>query len=730
MKKFLPLCVAGLSLTVASAMAQYYQTHIRLGEPIGISATNQALTSDSRENITANESDETGTRTDRRQGEYAFYHKKTAVSIEPYVTTVYISTPQEVHTLRGETLMATKDTIADFAVNPAGTSFVVVTHPRKGLAKLEQFRTGSVSKKMSSFDSKHLGEPLAGAFTSDGRRLVVSTESGAKIFDARKMTPLGGFDWAIVAPRNMTISPNDYFLVGTDGRAVGIYNLQDGKLRKHLNLEAEVTDVLFSPDNKQLAILTDDGLLMLLDTRNFDVTNMVDDLGDGVAFDFNQDGKYVAVVTDEGNVEVVNLLKTSDRRKFKVEQRGVHDVAMIKDSSEKPLLAFGEEGAIHVFRLEGLEPYFAKLVSDEVDMKMAEWTKMQPGESMEAYRERVTEETRARQRRLFEDEISTRLAGESMTMSAMSLGNYNRDQEVLAIQFADMPTIYLPVSSTDIQSFHDADDLEMKEVQYGLLPDDSFEVIYAVFRNKRDGKEYVYDNVDRVPMTFMADDNVVSLELLQLQQMEELRLQEIKDQVVAEARHDNVITDNTSITVDSNVQPDYDANGEKILNYTVKFSYDVAPGFSATEDFGPGRYHVEESGAAKSMLAIVKQAFEGDFAQYLKPGAKLLVNLYGTADATPIVHGIPYDGSYGEFDEEPIRQDGALTGISVTRKDGITTNEQLAFLRAVGVKDYLQSQIPDLGKMDSDYRYNISVSPDKGSEHRRITAEFTFVDAF
>ena len=228
----------------------------------------------------------------------------------------------------------------------------------------------------------------------------------------------------------------------------------------------------------------------------------------------------------------------------------------------------------------------------------------------------------------------------------------------------------------------------------------------------------------------MAADDAISLELLQQQQMEEIKLQEVREKVINEAKSMNVISDHTNIQVDSKVVPDYDSNGNKILNYQVNFSYNVEPEFSAVEDFGPGKYHVAESGAASSMLNIVKEAFEGDFKQYLGSDKKMKVRLLGTADATPIMRTIPYDGSYGDFADEPVYIDGQLTAVSVDAKGGIKENPQLAFLRAMGVRDYLEKNVQGFKDMNTDYRYEVNVSKDKGSEHRRITLELLFVDAY
>ncbi len=59
----------------------------------------------------------------------------------------------------------------------------------------------------------------------------------------------------------------------------------------------------------------------------------------------------------------------------------------------------------------------------------------------------------------------------------------------------------------------------------------------------------------------------------------------------------------------------------------------------------------------------------------------------------------------------------------------MTENEQLAFLRAYSVKNYLNDNIKALNDMNTNYRYDIDVAKDKGSEFRRITIEFNFIDA-
>ena len=196
------------------------------------------------------------------------------------------------------------------------------------------------------------------------------------------------------------------------------------------------------------------------------------------------------------------------------------------------------------------------------------------------------------------------------------------------------------------------------------------------------------------------------------------------------AKEQNTISDHTNITVKADVESSTNADGKRIMNYVTNFSYTVEKEFSAQEDFAPGKYKTEGSGAAKSMMQIIKQALEGEFAQYVKEGKKLLVKITGMADAMPINGTIAYDGCYGEYVGEPVYKNNVLGNITLTKANGIKENEQLAFVRALGVKDYLTKNIVGISTMDTNYNYNIEVTAGKGGEFRRITVQLIFVDAF
>lgn len=662
---------------------------------------------------------------------YKMPHKTTPLRLNPYNATLYSAGNFQVETFRGDNLHNTgKDTIQSFAVNPAGHNFIVVSKNKKGVRKAEIYSTASEENVMAKFNAKKYGMPVSATFSPDARTLYVATDRALYICDPRTMIPTGGLGKSDMIPTMMTVSPNGYFLAAVNGDKCRIYNLETNKIRKDIDAGAEITDINFSPDNSDLGILTDDGVLTLYGTRQFDMNKMIDDLGQSLAFAYNFDGKYVGVVTSPEQIEVVNLLNSSDREPFTIENGNVNDITFITDSSFNTLMANTTRNSVEARRLLNLKPYYNKLINDETDARMADWLKMMPNETLDEYRARVNDETRASQRRMFEYEISTQLAGNLISGHPVSLGAYDRTNGVLAIAIESMPTIFLPVPENEVTEFRSGADVNIDDVLFGVNPDDSFEIVYAKVTNTNNGKSYIFDNLNRASMEYMKEDDAISLETLQQQQMEEIRLQELRQQVMEEAKSTNVISDHTNITVDSRIVPEYDADGNRILNYLVSFTYDVSPGFSAQEDFGPGKYHVDESGAASSMLKIVKQAFEGDMAQYLGKSKKLRVTLTGTADATPIVHGLPYDGSYGDFDNEPVYINGQLSSISVDSKNLVKENQQLAFLRAMGVKDYLEKNVQKYNDISKDYKYEVNVSEGKGSEFRRITAAFTFVDAF
>lgn len=128
---------------------------------------------------------------------------------------------------------------------------------------------------------------------------------------------------------------------------------------------------------------------------------------------------------------------------------------------------------------------------------------MQPGETMEQYASRVTDETRAEQRRMFEYEITTRLAGNLIAGQPVGIGEYNRANGMLALKPGDMPQIFINVPEEEATAFSDPALVSLSEVLYGVMDDDTFEIVYARVTNGVNGKSYIFDNRNRKPLDYM-----------------------------------------------------------------------------------------------------------------------------------------------------------------------------------------------------------------------------------
>lgn len=659
--------------------------------------------------------------------EYVYKQKVTPLGVDNYLFSTYYYNGKKTYNLRNLPLSSASGNVGSLKINPSGTSFAVLAQKGK-MAQVAIYDLWKANRTLHEF--KEVEMPTALCYTPDARRILIATPTELQFFNARLYDLQDKMKMPFAANR-LAISGNGYYLAAAGNNRLTIWNLEQKSVRKEFDFDMPVKDMAFSDDNTTFAVLTADGLLTTYDTRNFLILQSFDAMGNALSCSFHPEGKYLSVVTGDTRVAILNLMDEEDRNYVDNAQGGITDARFVRDGKKQIFLAYNTTASMTYKLMSALAPNYTKLLADELNDRMNDWMKMMPGETLEEYKLRVNDETRAKQIRLFEQEIATRMADNLVQMSEVTLGSYNPESNMLAVNFNTMPTIYLNVPAAEVNDFMDPGNLEFRNAKYGLTKQDKFELIYADVYNKVSGKTYVFDNLDRQSLDYLkSDDNFVPLELVQQSSMEELKLQEIKEKIVSLAKKQNTISDHTQISVNARIVADQDADGKKIMNYKIDFAYEVDKGFSAQEDFAPGKYKAGESGAAQSMLTIVKTAFENDFAQYVKPGKKLHVRITGMADALPINGKITYDGCYGDFVDEPVYKDNDLSNITVTQAEGITQNEQLAFLRATGVKEYINENIPSFGKMNTDYLHNIEVTAGKGGEFRRITVEFTFVDAF
>ena len=618
--------------------------------------------------------------------------------------------------------------------NPTGSSIALLR--AKNPISIYSFRDRNkklfeLKEKRKKLKAKPM--PVSMCYSADARSFIVGNSLGEiVIYDTKEYMPLAYIQGEAPATA-LAMSSNNYFIAAAVGQNINIWNFQTKELRKAIPMPAVVKEVTFSPDAALLAVTTDDNHLTIIDTKNWDKVDIFDKLGGTLSSpSFHPEGKYISVVKDGKNIEIINLKNGVVEQDIVDPTGGVTGGRFFKNNQNSEVFLLTNRTKQMVFwDANGLNPFYGKIMGREVDAKMNEWVKMMQGESMEDYAIRVNDETRIKQQQLFAQEVATALAGDRISMDNPFIDGYDASNNMLNIGFKGLPSIGLEVPSNEAGDFKDGK-MKFSNAVYVLNDKDEFQFAYVEVTNETTNKVYIYDNIGRTKLTALeADENFVPLEIMQQATREEAQLAEIKEQVIEEKKQDKLITDNTQINVKTEVIPGVDANGKKILNYKVGYQYEVInKEFSAKEDFPSGGYNIERSNAAMSLMKIIKNAFEGDFAKYLSEGKQVKVIITGSADAAPIRGRLAYDGRYGEFVDEPYYKDGNLDNITVTKAGGITQNEQLALMRAAGVKTYIEKNVTTLGNTKNEYEYHVEVAKERGGEFRKINVEFVIMDAF
>lgn len=618
--------------------------------------------------------------------------------------------------------------------NPTGSSIALLR--AKNPISIYSFRDRNkklfeLKEKRKKLKAKPM--PVSMCYSADARSFIVGNSLGEiVIYDTKEYMPLAYIQGEVPATA-LAMSSNNYFIAAAAGQNINIWNFQTKELRKAIPMPAVVKEVTFSPDAALLAVTTDDNHLTIIDTKNWDKVDIFDKLGGTLSSpSFHPEGKYISVVKDGKNIEIINLKNGVVEQDIVDPIGGVTGGRFFKNNQNSEVFLLTNRTKQMVFwDANGLNPFYGKIMGREVDAKMNEWVKMMQGESMEDYAIRVNDETRIKQQQLFAQEVATALAGDRISMDNPFIDGYDASNNMLNIGFKGLPSIGLEVPSNEAGDFKDGK-MKFSNAVYVLNDKDEFELAYVEVTNETTNKVYIYDNIGRTKLTALeADENFVPLEIMQQATREEAQLAEIKEQVIEEKKQDKLITDNTQINVKTEVIPGVDANGKKILNYKVGYQYEVInKEFSAKEDFPSGGYNIERSNAAMSLMKIIKNAFEDDFAKYLSEGKQVKVIITGSADAAPIRGRLAYDGRYGEFVDEPYYKDGNLDNITVTKAGGITQNEQLALMRAAGVKTYIEKNVTTLGNTKNEYEYHVEVAKERGGEFRKINVEFVIMDAF
>lgn len=581
------------------------------------------------------------------------------------------------------------------------------------------------------FKTKEKGQIGKLVFSPDGKYVLVVTKDNKlnKALTDTKVkeklvysAPLAG------QPTKIDVNKQANVALLLEGNKVEVFNLERGASRKVIDFQQDVLDVDFSANYREFAVLLADGTTKVFNANDLKENKSYPSIKGAQNCVFHSEGKYLIVNTGS-SFQLLNLLTSKIDYIISIEAENVLGLDVLSSYSKKDQLFYYKNKCLGVYTLDGIERYHTMDLKRALDLQMSEWSKMREGETDEEYRNRVNDENRAKVALQLEYDIVSSFAGNLINEDGAKLGKYVEKKQALAIDFNNMPSIYLDVPSAELNELNNIDDIEFFNTIYALDENDKFEVIYTEARNKHTGSVYMYDNKSRKTISFEQND-FVPVEVIQLANVEAARLETMKEEIIAQAQTENLLTEHTHITVNTNVEDDYDADGNKILNYNIDYQYQVEEEFSENDDFKSGKYVATESNAAKNLLDLIEKSLEGDFSKYLNDCSKVIVSITGSADAAPIKGMLRYRGEYGDLIDQIATQDGELTTMTVTKQKGIRSNEELALMRAYGVGEFLKANAFNTIDSKVDYKYNVEVAKENGSAFRRIKVALKFVDTF
>ena len=640
--------------------------------------------------------------------------------------------------------------VHDFNINPTGASIAVVNKNAKNIVIVSNREKNVIlatikgDKKTDPFDAKgRNGTPSVTAMTysSDAREILAANDFGeiitystdgywtASVIEAGKI-----YD-------HIAVSPNGYYIAAAHGSEMDIWDVDAADIKRIVRFAGKVNHVTFSPDSREIAVSCDTSGLQIVNALDHHRTEVTKGIQNVRQASFHPDGKYIAYAKAD-SIIVYNLI--NHRRAFSAGSIRIKgeplDIPMsdimalnFHSNNSTTTLSHNTGDKVVFWDMSSLPPLYRSKLSEEVDKLMSDWIRQMDGESLEEYRVRVTDDNAARQKAMLLDQAATAIATQVIALEDPFISEeYDMENHTIDIKFEQLDAIKLEVPEEEFQEVREGD-LSYENPIYTLDDMDEFQLVYLEVVNRTTDKTYIFDERDYIieDIEFEDDDiDFIPVAMLQTVNMEMEVLQQQTQEIMEEKKQENVITDKTSITIDTEIESDFDSDGNKIYNYNLGYQYDVSEGFSYQEDFGPGKFIVTESNAAMTMLEAIRTALAGDMKKYVDQAKSIEITITGSADAIPVGR-ILYDGSCGEYVETPYYAKDELSSMTVTDETDIRNNEQLAFIRAASVKVWLENNVEELRANSAKcvYNYRTEVSDVRGGEFRRIIVNIKFRDA-
>lgn len=187
--------------------------------------------------------------------------------------------------------------------------------------------------------------------------------------------------------------------------------------------------------------------------------------------------------------------------------------------------------------------------------------------------------------------------------------------------------------------------------------------------------------------------------------------------------------DETFVRITTGVQEDTTEEGTPEINFVYNISYNCHHFEGTEDDYPSAAYLWSSSNSCRAICNLTKTMIDQELSDIFAAGKKTTITITSTTDAAEIAH-IEYKGEYGDFRYMPAIFNDENVRISVDTKDGITTNAQLAYLRAQSVRSYIKENISSLKNTDNDYHFVTRCFDMTGPHYRRSSLQIVVHGAF
>ena len=187
--------------------------------------------------------------------------------------------------------------------------------------------------------------------------------------------------------------------------------------------------------------------------------------------------------------------------------------------------------------------------------------------------------------------------------------------------------------------------------------------------------------------------------------------------------------DETFVRISTQVVEDTTEEGSPEINFVYNISYNCHHFEGTEDDYPSGAYLWSTSNSCRAICNLTKSMIESELSDIFTAGRTTTITITSTTDAAEIQH-IDYKGEFGDLRYMPAVFNDENVRISVDQKDGITTNAQLAYLRARSVQSFLDEQVGVLKRSQNEYRFVTRCFDMTGPHYRRSSLQIVVHGAF